>query len=143
MWDQRTREKNPLLPHWPPCLVTARADRARSSEFTEIQLRLGPIPTGEVGGIRSPGAARPLAFLFIRNTSRTENLELSPKLGSAAIDSLNLPLPPLGSFAYGEALARTQPRWPGFDVATGLTPRVQPGPGIPHHRSGIRTNAVD
>jgi hypothetical protein len=52
-------------------------------------------------------------------------------------------MPPLGSFAYGEALARTQPRWPGFDVAAGLTPRVQPGPGIPHHRSGIRTNAVD
>jgi hypothetical protein len=52
-------------------------------------------------------------------------------------------MPPLGSFAYGEALARTQPRWPGFDVAAGLTPRVQPGPGIPHHRSGIRTNTVD
>ena len=51
-------------------------------------------------------------------------------------------MPPLGSFAYGEALARTQPRWPGFDVAAGLTPRVQPGPGIPHHRSGNRTNAV-
>jgi hypothetical protein len=76
--------------------VTTHADRARSSEFTGIQLRLGPIPTGEVGGIRSPGAARPLAFLFIRNTSRTENLELSPKLGSAAIDSLNLPLSPAG-----------------------------------------------
>jgi hypothetical protein len=46
-------------------------------------------------------AARPLAFLSIRNTSRTENLELSPKLGSAAIDSLNLPLPPAGECWLG------------------------------------------